>query len=247
MSFRILTLNVWNINEPLEPRYRSMAAGLKKLRPDIVCLQEVDRDPKSGRSQSELIAEMCGLAHHVEKNGLAILCSQRVARSSTAALPQFPGDPPRHVIMTEISIEGRPVLVINTHLAYRPEMIEERRKQATAVIAMLKRQLGNGGNVTKILCGDFNDVPGSPSVRALLNSDDSFYDVFVECNPTNSGITYSCKNRYVDPHWTVDQRIDYIFASDELVARNCDVVFNGNNDLDIVSDHFGVFATLSFQ
>ena len=50
--------------------------GLKKLRPDIICLQEVARDPKSGHSQAELVAEMCGLAHHVEESDLAILCSQ---------------------------------------------------------------------------------------------------------------------------------------------------------------------------
>ena len=57
MTLRLLTLNVWNISGPLEPRYRALAAGLKKLRPDIVCLQEVCRDPKTGRSQAALVAD----------------------------------------------------------------------------------------------------------------------------------------------------------------------------------------------
>ena len=60
MTFGVLTLNLWNINEPLEPRYRALAAGLKLLRPDIICLQEVARDPKSGRSQAELSPKCAG-------------------------------------------------------------------------------------------------------------------------------------------------------------------------------------------
>ena len=246
MSFGILTLNLWNISEPLEPRYRSLAAGLKKLKPDVVCLQEVFRDPESGRSQAELVAEMCGLVHHVEKGGLAILCSQPWVQLDSAALPQFPGDPPRQVIVAELSIEGRPLLVINTHLAYRSEMIDERRKQVEVILATIKRHGGSRRRCAKILCGDFNDVPDSPSVRAILKSDEKFRDVFVECNPNSPGTTYSRQNRYVDPYETIDQRIDYIFASGDLVSKNCHVVFDGSNDLDLVSDHFGVFGTMDF-
>ncbi|HEY6025253.1 MAG TPA: endonuclease/exonuclease/phosphatase family protein, partial [Pseudolabrys sp.] len=135
-----MTLNLWNINEPLEPRYRALAAGLRKLRPDIVCLQEIYRDPGSGRSQADLVAEMCGLAHHTEESGLSILSSQPVLRLSSTALPHFPGDPLRHVMLAEYLFEGRPLLVINTHLAYAPEMIEGRRRQAQAVLAAIKRQ-----------------------------------------------------------------------------------------------------------
>jgi len=246
MSFGLLALNLWNISEPLEPRYRSLAAGLKKLKPDIICLQEVFRDPKSGRSQAELVAEMGGLVYHVEKGGLAILCSQPWAQLHSAALPQFLGDPPRQVILAELSIEGRPLLVINTHLAYRPEMIDERRKQVEVVIATIKRHGGKRKHCAKILCGDFNDVPDSPSVRAILKSDEKFRDVFVECNPNSPGTTYSRQNRYVDLDETIDQRIDYIFANGDLVSKNCQVVFDGTRDLDLVSDHFGVFGIFDF-
>jgi endonuclease/exonuclease/phosphatase family metal-dependent hydrolase len=53
MSFSVLTLNLWNINEPLEVRHRALESGLKQIRPDIVCLQEADRDPKSGQGASK--------------------------------------------------------------------------------------------------------------------------------------------------------------------------------------------------
>ena len=191
MTFSILSLNLWNISEPLEPRYAALAAGLKKLRPDIVCLQEVYRDPKSGRSQAELIADMCGLTHLVEESGLAIFCSQPVALLNSAALPQFAGDPPRYVILAEFLIEGRALLVINTHLAYRPEMIEGRRKQVEALLAAIKRHYPKPGDCPKVLCGDFNDVADSPAIRLVLNDELGFRDAFRECHPRSRGYTYS--------------------------------------------------------
>ncbi|MGE5773532.1 MAG: endonuclease/exonuclease/phosphatase family protein [Hyphomicrobiales bacterium] len=248
VTFSVLTLNLWNINEPLEPRYRALEKGLKALRPDIVCLQEVFRDPKSARNQSELVAEMCGLPNVVERNGLATISRYRIVRSRSTRLPEFPGDAPRQALLVELSIEKRPVVVANTHLAYPPEMVRERTVQAGAVMAAIKRYRPTGRKIAKLLCGDFNDVGESPAVRTVLNSGENFRDAYAECNPGSPGITYSCKeNRYVDPVWTVDARIDYIFASPELTSKACAVVFDGRNKLDLVSDHYGVFCALTFR
>jgi endonuclease/exonuclease/phosphatase family metal-dependent hydrolase len=247
MSFGVLTLNLWNINEPLDTRYLALEVGLKRLRPDIVCLQEVYRDPKSGRSQSELIVKMCNHLHVVEGNGLAIVCSIPVLWSGHAPLPEFPGDFPRQVLSAQLLIESRPLLVTNTHLAYPPEMIQERKKQAEMLLASIKHLGSTERAIAKILCGDFNDVVDSPAVRTLLDSDEDFQDVFAECHPNNPGFTYACRNRYVDPSWTADERVDYIFATRDLVPQVCSVVFDGSNGFDFVSDHFGVFCRLAFR
>ena len=245
MSFSVLTLNLWNINEPLEARYSALATGLKSLRPDIICLQEVFDDPR--HSQSERIVKICNLAHSVEKDGLAILCRHPVVRSDSAALPEFPGDGPRPVLLAQFVIERRPLLVVNTHLAYRPEMIQERKAQADALLAAIERCRSIDGVKTKILCGDFNDVSDSPAVRVVLDSDEGFHDAYANCLPNSPGFTYSRQNPYVDPSSTVDQRIDYIFASGDLAPKDCRVVFDGNNGLDFASDHFGVFCSLGFR
>ena len=246
MSFSILTLNLWNISEPLEPRYRALAAGLEKLHPDIVCLQEVYRDPSSGRSQGELIAEMANLMCRVEESGLAILCREPLIRSCSAALPQFAGDPSRFVLMAEFQIEHRPLLVINTHLAYRPEMVDERRQQVRALMAVIKQHYPARRDIAKIVCGDFNDVAGSPAVRAVVSVVAGFRDVFAECRPNDPGFTYSPRNPYVERSWTIDERIDYVFASPHLKPENCTTVFDGVGGLDFVSDHFGVYCRLEF-
>ena len=248
MTFRLLTLNLWNIGEPLEPRYQALAAGLKKLRPEIVCLQEVDRDPKSGRSQAELVAEMCRLHHHVGEDGLSIISSQPAVRSVTEPLPQMPDDPPRRVLLAEFVVGARRLLVANTHLAYRPKMIEGRRKQAQAMLEAIKRHTSKAGGCPKVLCGDFNDVADSPAIRLVLKDEIGFRDAFAKCHPRSRGLTYSpTRNPYVDPMWTENQRIDYIFLTRGLRPKNCSVVFDGARGLDFVSDHFGVLCNVQFS
>lgn len=244
MTFSLLTLNIWNTNEPLQPRYLALAAGLKTLRADIICLQEVDRDPKSSRSQSELFAEMSGLAHVIEENGLATLCRFPISRWNGVALPEFQGDAPRMILLAECLVDGRSLLIANTHLAYPPAMTGERKEQVQAALTAIRRHRSGHDGIAKVLCGDFNDVSASPAVRAILEDDEKFRDAFYECNPTDSGITYSWKkNRYVDPRWTEEQRIDYIFSGHGVAARKCCVVFDGSK-CDLASDHFGVFARL---
>jgi exonuclease III len=114
MSFGILTLNLWSINKPLEARYCALEARLKRLRPDIICLQEVWCDPRSGRSQRELVAQMCNLAYSFEEGGMAVICSSAVVRSTSVALPEFIGDGPRQVLLAQFEVQNRLVMVANT-------------------------------------------------------------------------------------------------------------------------------------
>ena len=243
MSFSVLTLNLWNASGPLAVRYSALANGLRILRPDIVCLQEVSFDPGLARSQSEIVAEYCNVEHRAEKDSLSILSRYPVVRSDSAALPEFPHDEPRQVLFAEILIERQSILVANTHLAYRSEMGQERKAQVDALLAAIKG-FWQKGAAAKILCGDFNDVPDSPAVRRLLDGGEGFYDTYDKCHPGSPGFTYSRKNPYVDPIATIDQRIDYIFAGGGVVPKDCSVVFDGSNGFDFATDHFGVLAVL---
>jgi maltose 6'-phosphate phosphatase len=237
MRFSVLTLNLWNVNEPLAARTSALAAGLKVLRPDIVCLQEV------ARRQSALVAEACELPHVIDNGALSILSRTPIVRSHSAPLPEAPRDEPRQVLLAETLIEGRPLLVANTHLAWRLEMIAERKAQVGTLLAAIKRDTTK----TRILCGDFNDDPDSPAVRLVLDSGAGFHDAYADCRPDNPGFTWSRKNPYVDPSMPRDQRIDYIFATGDLAPKDCSVVFDGNNGLAVASDHFGVFCIFEFR
>jgi endonuclease/exonuclease/phosphatase family metal-dependent hydrolase len=174
-------LNLWNVNEPLAARMSAFAAGLQTLRPDIVCLQEVAHDPHTRKRQSALAAASCGLAHAVDNDALSIVSRFPVVRSQSPPLPEAPRDEPRQVLLAEVLIEGRPLLIANTHLAWRPEMIVERKAQVQALLVAIERQ--GAAHDTKILCGNFNDDPDSPELRAVLESGLGFHDVYTLCHP----------------------------------------------------------------
>ena len=245
MRLSVLTLNLWNVNEPLAARFAALAGGLEQLRPDIVCLQEVAHDPQSGCRQSDLVAQMCDLPHVLDNEALSILSRTPIVHSHSAALPEAPRDEPRQVLLAETSVEGRPLLIANTHLAWRPEMIVERKAQADALLAALARFAPAGAAQAKILCGDFNDDPHSPAVR-LVTGGGGFHDVFADCHLGDPGFTWSLQNPYFDQATNRGQRIDYIFAEGDLRTRDCSIVFDGNG-LDFASDHFGVFCNLEFR
>ncbi|MGH6727287.1 MAG: endonuclease/exonuclease/phosphatase family protein [Pseudolabrys sp.] len=241
MRLSVLTLNLWNVNEPLAARFDALAAGLKVLRPDIVCLQEVAPDPRSGRRQSEFVAEICDLPHAADRDALSILSRYPIAQSHGVTLPEAPRDEPRQVLLAEVPLEGRPLLVANTHLAWRPEMIAERKAQVSALLAALALNDANA----KLLCGDFNDDPDSPAVREVTHSG-GFHDAYAACHPGDPGFTWSMQNPFVDPAASRGQRIDYIFAAGDLTPKDCSIVFDGNG-LDFASDHFGVFCNFEFR
>ena len=243
MPFSVLTLNLWNVNEPLAARFSALAAGLQRLRPDIVCLQEVAHDPRSGRRQSALVAQACDLAHALDKDALSILSRFPIVRSHSEALPEF--DEPRQVLLAECIVDGRPLVVANTHLVYVEGMSAERKAQTEVALSAIKTFCANDGRRPAILCGDFNDVPESPPVR--LVTDNGFQDIHAQCHPGSPGLTFTRKNVYVPASYPQDRRLDYVFATGDLKAEDCAVVFDGSNGLDLASDHYGVFCRLGVR
>jgi endonuclease/exonuclease/phosphatase family metal-dependent hydrolase len=243
MSFSILTLNLWNVSEPLAPRMTALTTGLKILRPDIVCLQEVGDDPHSGRRQSALAAEACGLEYAVDNEALSILSRYPVTRRQSATLPEAPRDEPRQVLMAECAVEGRPLVIANTHFAWRLEQLAERKAQSEAVLAAVA---GFACDVSdKVLCGDFNDDPDSPAARHVVER--GYRDSYAACHPDDVGFTFSLDNPYVHRGYPRSQRIDYVFISGAREPETCAIVFDGRDGLDLASDHYGVFCRLGVR
>ncbi|HTT47830.1 MAG TPA: endonuclease/exonuclease/phosphatase family protein [Pseudolabrys sp.] len=239
MRLSVLTLNLWNISDPLAPRMAALEAGLKTLRPDIVCLQEVADDPRTGQRQSAFAAKACGLTHAVDNRQLSILSRFPVERSCSIALPEIPEDEPRQMLMADVRIEGRLVLVANTHLCWRVEWLAERKTQVDVLLPAIEC---HGAREATILSGDFNDDPDSPAVRAVASR---LTDAFAVCHPDKSGLTWVRQNPYVHHTTERDQRIDYVFFAGALTPISSAVVFNDTKAL--ASDHYGVFAVFELR
>ena len=123
------------------------------------------------------------------------------------------------------------------------------RAQVAVLAAALKDCRDRFRARSLVLCGDFNDTPGSPAIGKLLHGDPALFDAFASHHPQNCGHyhTFSSQNPYVRAAPEEEGRIDYIFAGGELELNACDIVFDGRNGLQIVSDHFGLLATFRFD
>jgi endonuclease/exonuclease/phosphatase family metal-dependent hydrolase len=105
----------------------------------------------------------------------------------------------RGLLEVELDLNGRRLLVLNTHLDFRPEDAE-RLSNVDEIMAVTK---GSDADAV-VVCGDFNSLPGSPTHAAMKSA---FQDAW-EAVGVGDGFTYA-SNRPV-------RRIDYVFHSPGL-------------------------------
>lgn len=260
---KVLTLNLWDVGHVQDHRDSLLVAGLQRLRPDFVCLQEVSRHPTTQRLHSELFADPYGLAHHIysglgesdpqraelprNMEGVSILSRYPALRQASVALPYFEGDVPRQILLAEFAIERHRIVVATTHLAFPPAFSGEREIQMRKALDAIDRFAAQGDVDAIILTGDLNDEAPSPSVQAILRSRHGFRDAYSVCHPDNPGVTFSSRNPYVGPGFEPGLRIDFIFATSNLAPLECTTVFDGRSGFDFVSDHYGVLCGFALE
>ncbi len=183
-GLRVVTLNFWGIEAPLERRLALAIRQLRALAVDVVCLQEVrPLDGSAGRTTADVLAEGLGMTaryapavrweagvHGKEsragEEGLAIL-AREITEVKTLALPDArPGDA-RLLLSARVTTAGGPIWVHTTHLHYRLDDGLARERQVVAVDAAIRAFGRDNTDAPQILCGDFNATPDSDEIRFL--------------------------------------------------------------------------------
>ncbi len=140
----VLTLNLWGTNGPVHERLDVLTHYLDATHPDVVALQEVRF--LDGRSQSELIADACGYpSRHYDRSwgsgddeeGLAVLSRHPLTPLPSIPLPGRDRDVPRQLQRVELQIDGRTLLLANTHLAFRRRHGRLRLQQVRRILEVL--------------------------------------------------------------------------------------------------------------
>lgn len=192
------------------PRHRLLAGG--------------GRGSQIGERQSALAAKAWGLKHAVDHAALSVLSRLPIERSSSVALT-IVQDELRQALLADMNIDGRRVLVANTHLCWRPQWTAARKTQVDVLLPAIER---HGARDATLLCGDFNDDPDSAPLRAVIDSPCGFATLnLVAAEPL-------CGPRFAQgPAHRLRAPLD------------CAVVFTGAGGF--ASDHFGVFCTLDLH
>jgi endonuclease/exonuclease/phosphatase family metal-dependent hydrolase len=241
-DLRVVTLNLWGIEPPLDARLQLAARQLRALAPDVVCLQEVrPLDGRSGRTTAEVLAGELGMTAHYEtavawegtphlpggQEGLAVI-ARTIRDTAVLALPEARPTEARILLSAAVDTTGGPIWVHTTHLHYRLDDGVAREHQIMAIDDAIRRFGRDKDSPPQILCGDFNATPDSDEIRFLRGLTTlgghrtHFQDAWLRLHrepvpgdgPTE-GITWSSENRFTRPlrSLDLDRRIDYVFVT----------------------------------
>lgn len=221
-----------------------VADVVRRIDPDLVGLQEVDRNrERSGFvDQAGRLADSLGMESVFEATdvrdegrddpgeyGIAALSAGSIRRVDAHPLPDDPDAEPRVLLETRTEVDDASVGFGVTHLALDEAL---RRRQAAAVADAATADPG-------VVVGDFNAVPGSDPVDAVT---ERFTDAFAEAGMDDVPTFPSPYARRESGGRVAvrapQRRIDYVFCSPGVEVVGAD------RHESLASDHCAVVADL---
>ncbi|HVV81529.1 MAG TPA: endonuclease/exonuclease/phosphatase family protein [Kofleriaceae bacterium] len=184
-ALRLVTLNLWGTEPPLDRRLELAARQLAALAPDVVGLQEVrPLDGRHGPTTAHWLAERLG-AHALYvpsvrwqdgafgagtrggEEGLAIVSRWPIVARRALRLPEARPTEARLLLSAQLATDAGPIWVHTTHLHYRLDDGAARAAQVIAIDEAI-RACGRGNDdPPQLLCGDMNATPDADELRFL--------------------------------------------------------------------------------
>lgn len=243
-TLRIMSYNIHSclgMDGVLAPE--RIARVIAQHHPDIVALQEVDvgKSRTGGVDQAQVIAECLEMTYHFsptvrveeELYGDAILTHLPMRLVKAGPLPGLPGRSylePRGALWVVITVGGRAIQCINTHLGLFPK---ERLLQAEALLG--SEWLAHPEcRFPALVCGDFNATPGSPICQLMQN-------LLVDAQL--QGINKRPMNTFCSRYPVA--RIDHIYTSTGIEVVDFEVP--ANELAQVASDHLPLVVTLRLK
>lgn len=235
MELRLVTFNLQGVaNGWFDHRSEAAISGLRRLAPDVLCLQEATLVPRRGGlyDQPTEISEGLGLEYVAfaahgwperrstwRQDGLVVMSRWPFRQVSHVRLPTAPSDPPdgRVALRCRIAHPEADVDIVNVHLAWRPEEEATRLLQAEHILDLfVLRGLGRAGH-HGVLAGDINAIETEPVVRRMCRS---LRDAWREFHPDSPGYTWLRANPYTEGWDMPDRRLDYVFVPPGVELRD---------------------------
>lgn len=238
---RLVTLNFWGTEAPLERRLALATRQLAALDPDVIALQEVK--PHGGATTAHVLAAgrevlyvpavrwadgAFGPGTRGGEEGLAIASRWPIVERRALRLPFARPTESRLLLSARLATPAGPIWVHTTHLHYRLDDGAAREAQVLAIDDAI-RACGRGNDdPPQLLCGDLNATPDSDELRflrglhSLAGRRTHFQDAWLRCHDEprrgegpEAGITWSSENQHTRPlrSLDLDRRIDYVLVT----------------------------------
>jgi len=230
-------LKIWKIFFPPKNLDKRIIKTLKKLKPDVLTLIEVDTGSlrSRGRDEVRFIEKEMGMKSFVEKvkypltgwaslfHHLPILKKQANAIISRYKLTNikyhvFHEGTKRMIIEATVKCP-KPVTLLAAHLALGGKTRAKQIKELTKIVNNIKNPV--------ILMGDFNTFHGESEIKNLLKK--THLKDKIALDKKSVPLT--------EPAWHPSLRLDYILTSSDLNVKNYSVLhFNYSDHLPIMID-----------
>ena len=253
---RVATLNIWHDAGPWPQRLPLIRREIKRLRPDVLGLQEVLRtlgDGPATPGTCQALAVAHGTGYHVAYapaaprdgggtawQGNAVLSRWPIREQRSFQLPGADVAEPRSLLYALVEAPQGDLPVFVTHLAWEPHHGPLRLRQAAYIATQVKTLAPKA-----VLLGDFNAEPRSAEMTHL--ADAGFVDAWVG---GANGYTFDRINDYARGADEPSCRIDYVLVrGNAAAAAGSRLAFTEPDRSGGVavwpSDHFGVVAEVA--
>lgn len=264
MTYKVMTLNMWNTSGPYAKRRARMREWIEKLDPDVIGFQEVVQG--DGRNTVEELVD--GLGYNTDfavaekwdqgEFGNSVASRYPMTKRKVVELPNGGTDEKRVALSVIIAAPFGDVSFTCTHLNWKFHHSFVREQQIVPLVDLVLK-MRPVGEFPPVLVGDFNADPDSTEIRYVtgLHAIDGrsayFYDAWKVAGEGDDPSTWNNRNEYAAVALEPDRRIDYIFAGYPVrmgekfgVGRieHCRVVCNDEVDGVWPSDHFGLYAEM---
>jgi endonuclease/exonuclease/phosphatase family metal-dependent hydrolase len=273
VNLRVVTINFWGTQPPLDDRLELAADQLAALAPDVIGMQEVrPLDGRAGQTTAEHLAEALGMrsvyeitlewndgdffaGHPGGQEGLAILSRHPILEHRAMRLPEARKTEARILLSARIDTPAGAMWCHTTHLHYRLDDGVARERQVLAIDAAIR---AIETDMPQVLCGDFNAPPDADEIRFLrglctLEGRRTHYqDAYLRVHPRDDGHTWCSENEHTRPlrSLDIDRRIDYVFVTTRKkdgrgTVPGAQVVLTARSEAGLcASDHYGVLAEI---
>jgi endonuclease/exonuclease/phosphatase family metal-dependent hydrolase len=240
-SLTVVTFNIWHNLGQWPARLPMLVEALRSADADVIALQEVLEDEASAlpNQARTLAAALGGYQVHFtstdpegapRRYGNALLSRLPVLDRDSRRLE--PVDDHRTALRLRVDLGGRPVDVVNTHLAWRPDQAETRARQVQDLMSWLPF-----GGPPLVLLGDFNATQEDAGLAALTGP-----RFFSALPPGAAPTTLNPAEGHAP------RVIDHIFAeAAHFIAVSAGLIGQTATGGIYPSDHFGVAARLKLR
>lgn len=259
-TVRVVTWNVWSRFGPWQQREAGLLAELRRVKPDIIALQEawkVDDERQGQRFAGELdlhVFEAGDLEWEGLHSGQAVLSRWPIIVDDRLELSGYEDGSGGGAVFVRVDGPRGPIDVVSVILDSGLGLSHVRSRQLADVCEWAK-QLSDPFTPL-FVCGDFNAPSHSDELRRMVGLGPPhvarmvFYDTFAEAG-AGDGATLATRNPFGALLLQGDKRIDHIFshwpkAHGAGHPVHAELIGDGPHRGVWPSDHIGVMADLRY-